>query len=180
MKGQGSNHWLLLRRRMPDSAGVIDLRAMNWKALLLIILLFAGALLAGRFLGQQQEPAGEFELLAPLWCEPRSGPCVYPMAGKGEIHFALEPRDSIQPMEPLTATLSYSGGEMMANALILTGINMEMGHNQFNFRKTADGYTAMLIIPVCTLARMEWQALVQLTIEGGQLAIPFRFAVERQ
>jgi hypothetical protein len=159
---------------------MIDLRAMNWKAMILIILLFAGALLAGRFLGQQQEQAGEFELLAPLRCEPRTGPCVYSLPGEGEIHFSLEPRDSIQPMEPLTATLSYSGEEMMADALVLTGINMEMGHNQFNFRKTDDGYTAMVMIPVCTLSRMEWQALVRLTIEGERLAVPFRFAVERQ
>ena len=158
---------------------MIDLRAMNWKALLIVILLFAGALLAGRFLGQQQEEVGEFDVLAPLWCEPQAGPCIYRYAPGGRISFTLEPQESIKPMEPLTATIGYSDGEMSASTLLLTGLNMEMGQNRFSFHKEGDAYSARIMIPVCTLDRMEWRALVHLTIQGRRLAVPFHFAVER-
>ena len=83
-------------------------------------------------------------------------------------------------MEPLTARLEYSAGGMHATAVTLTGLNMEMGHNRFLFRESGSGYDATLIIPVCTLARMEWEALVEVEIRDRRLAIPFRFAVERQ
>ncbi len=157
---------------------MLDLRAMNWKALLLVILLFAGALLVGRFLGEQQEAIGEHDVLAPLWCEPQAGPCIYAY-GPGRIRFSLEPQERIKPMEPLTATIDYSEGEMSATTLLLTGLNMEMGQNRFAFHREGDVYTARVMIPVCTLDRMEWSALVKLTIEGRRLAVPFHFAVER-
>ena len=156
------------------------MRAMNWKALLPVVLLFAGALLVGHFLDQRQEDTGEFEQLAPLWCEPQAGPCLYPYGPGGEIRFTLEPQEKIQPMETLTATVGYTGGEILAKGLVLTGLNMDMGQNRFAFRKSGDEFTAGLVIPVCTLTRMEWQALVELTIDGQHLAIPFRFAVERR
>jgi hypothetical protein len=152
---------------------------MNWKILPVIIVLFVVALLAGRFLGQQQGE-DEHERLAPLWCAPESGDCVYALAGQGEIRFSLEPRERIRPMEPLTARLEYSAEEMHATAMTLTGLNMEMGHNRFLFRESGSGYDASVIIPVCTLARMEWEALAEVEIQGRRLAVPFRFAVERK
>lgn len=82
-------------------------------------------------------------------------------------------------MEPLTATIDYSDGEMSATSLVLTGLNMEMGQNRFAFQREGDVYTARVMIPVCTLDRMEWSALVNLTIEGRRVAVPFHFAVER-
>jgi hypothetical protein len=158
---------------------MIDLRAMNWKVLLLVILLFVGALFVGRFLGQQQEKAGEYELLAPLWCEPQAGPCSYNYPPGGKIRFSLEPQERIQPMEPLTATVEYSDGQMSASSLLLTGLNMGMGQNRFAFHQEGDAYTARILIPVCTLERMEWRALVRMTIQGRRLAVPFHFAVDR-
>jgi len=155
------------------------LRAMNWKALLLVILLFAGALLVGRFLGQQQEVDGEYDTLAPLWCEPQAGPCVYRYPPGGSIRLSLEPKERIKPMEPLTATIDFSDGEMSASSLLLTGLNMEMGQNRFAFHQEGDAYSARIMIPVCTLDRMEWSALVKLTIRGQRVAVPFHFAVER-
>jgi hypothetical protein len=156
------------------------LRAMNWKALLLVILLFAGALLVGRFLGQQQEgEAGEFDVLAPLWCDPRADSCIYDYAPGGEIRFSLQPQERIKPMEPLKAIIEYPEGEMSASSLLLTGLNMQMGQNRFTFHKDGDAYSARIMIPVCTLDRMEWQALVRMTIRGRRVAVPFHFAVER-
>lgn len=154
------------------------MRAMNWKSLSLVVLLFAGALLVGRFLGQQQETV-DFEVLAPVWCEPQAGPCIYPYAQGGEISLSLQPSDRIRPMEPLTATLGYSGGEMSASSLLLTGLNMDMGQNRFTFHEKGREFTASIMIPVCTLSRMEWRALVKMTIQGRQVAVPFHFAVER-
>lgn len=158
---------------------MIDFRAMNWKALLLVILLFAGALLVGRFLGQQQEVDGEYDTLAPLWCEPQAGPCVYRYPPGGSIRLSLEPKERIRPMEPLTATIDFPDGEMSASSLLLTGLNMEMGQNRFAFHREGDAYSARIMIPVCTLDRMEWSALVKLTIRGQRVAVPFHFAVER-
>ena len=83
-------------------------------------------------------------------------------------------------MEPLTLTVSYNGGELVAEAVTLTGLNMEMGFNRFRFMQTGDRWTAKAIIPVCTLSRMEWEALVEARIDGSRQAIPFHFVVERK
>ena len=152
---------------------------MNWKILPLTVALFVLALLAGRFLGEQQGE-GERERLAPVSCTPQSGDCVYALAGQGELRLSLEPRSGIRPMEPLTARLEYSAEGMRATAMTLTGLNMEMGHNRFPFRASGSGFEASVIIPVCTLERMEWEALVDVEIQGRRLSVPFRFAVERK
>ena len=151
---------------------------MNWKTLIVVVLLFAAALLAGRFLDLQQTDVID-ERVAPLWCTPEAGPCTYPLEDQGELVLLLEPRDKIQPMEPLTARLESGNEDMRAMAITLSGLNMDMGHNRFSFRQSGAGFEAAVIIPVCTLARMEWEALVELEIDGRRLAVPFRFAVER-
>lgn len=151
---------------------------MNWKTLLLIAALFAGALVAGRFLGGKSSDS-QYTQLPPVQCVPQAGPCIYVIEGKGELTLSIEPKENIQPMQPLTATVSYSGDSMLAEAVTLTGLNMEMGFNRFRFVGSSGDYSANIIIPVCTLSRMEWEALVEAEIDGDRLALPIHFSVER-
>ena len=152
---------------------------MNWKTLIVVVLLFAAALLAGRFLDLQQTDVID-ERVAPLWCTPEAGPCTYPLEDQGELVLLLEPRDKIQPMEPLTARLESGNEDMRAMAITLSGLNMDMGHNRFSFRQSGAGFEAAVIIPVCTLARMEWEALVELEIDGRRVEVSGQAWLDRE
>jgi hypothetical protein len=151
---------------------------MNWKSLIVIIVLFLGALIAGRFLSMPPAESS-YETLTPLWCQPALGPCRYPVDNLSEIEFTLDPRANIQPMEPLKARVRFSNPSGRAMAMTLTGLNMEMGYNRFRFQPVQNQYEADIIIPVCTLVKMEWQALVEIEIDDRNIAVPFNFVVER-
>ena len=156
---------------------------MNWKILLIIVVLFVGALLAGRFLAPTGMQSGSLQLPATTveatWCEPAAGACLTTLPDGTKVEMAIEPRDQIKPMRPLVATVTLPDG-WVARALEATGLNMDMGINRFTFGPTADGKAnSDFLLPICVLTKMEWQLTLSISDGSQVMKVPFNFVVER-
>ena len=58
--------------------------------------------------------------------------------------------------------------------------DMNMGFNRPRLAPAgADTFAGEAIIPVCTLTRMDWEALVLLPVADGLRGAPFRFSTYR-
>ena len=147
------------------------------KQVLVVILLFAGAVIAGRFLSGPSEI--EVVKMMPVACEPSVGPCLYPIEEVGKVEFSLHPRENIKPMQPLQAEVRLPAG-WKAESVTMTGVNMNMGVNRFEFSPSGGGnFTAQLMLPACIADFMEWQAALRLNDGNKSWQVPFRFKIFR-
>ena len=147
------------------------------KQLVIIVVLFVGAVLTGRFLSGP----GDKGVIKMMYtnCEPSVGPCFYPIQDAGKIEFSLYPREQIRPMQPLQAEVRLPQG-WSAESVTMTGINMNMGINRFDFSPSGGGnFTAEVLLPACIADFMEWQAALTLSDGDKTYQVPFRFKVFR-
>jgi hypothetical protein len=151
------------------------------KQLALIVVLFAAALLAGRFLTDASGP-GDAPLpsvtLEPIVCEPSLAACLAELPDGSQARMQILPMDAILPMKPLQAEVTTSG-KWQATTLEATGVNMNMGFNRFNFQRSGQhADQADFILPICTLKRMQWQFLLTISDENRLIHIPFIIDIE--
>ncbi|OOZ39425.1 hypothetical protein [Solemya elarraichensis gill symbiont] len=151
------------------------------KQLILIVVLFAAALLAGRFLTDSSTPgdaARPSVTLEPIVCEPSLAACLAELPDGSQVRMQILPMDAILPMKPLQAEVT-SSGKWHATTLEATGINMNMGFNRFNFQPSGQhADRADFILPICTLKRMHWQFLLTISDENSLIHIPFHIDIE--
>lgn len=83
--------------------------------------------------------------------------------------------DSIGTLEPFQVRLEGPDA-VEAAEIVFTMDGMDMGLNQFRFRKeTAGNWVATAMLPVCAVDRADWLATVTVEISGRRLQarIPF-------
>ncbi|OOZ43541.1 hypothetical protein [Solemya velum gill symbiont] len=151
------------------------------KQIALIIVLFAAALLAGRFLTDTPAP-GDAALpsvtLEPIACEPSLQACMAELPDGSQVQMQILPKDAIKPMKPLQAEVTATG-KWHATTLEATGINMNMGFNRFNFKPGDEQVDhADFMLPICTLKRMQWEFLLTISDENSLIHIPFHIEIE--
>ena len=82
----------------------------------------------------------------------------------------------IQPLKPLQAVVTLHGFEAERVELIITGINVDMGHFSYLLKRAGDGrFEGRVSLSICSQNRMIWQALV---VIDETLQLPFRFESE--
>jgi hypothetical protein len=135
-------------------------------------------MLVGHLFNPHNVPDHAIERLEPVSCIPSIGPCIYNLPDGSQVNFEIQPKDNIRPMQALKANISAKQG-ILPEHLTLSGRNMEMGFNRFIFQKRQGIYQANLLIPVCTLQKMDWEAAIQLQHADKKIILPFLFSVER-
>jgi hypothetical protein len=112
-------------------------------------------------------------------CDLRAGACEVRFDDGRGVRLGIEPR-TFQAMTPLRLTVTTEGLEAHAVEVDFVGVEMNMGYNRVGLaRVSADQYAGEGMLPVCVLARMDWEARVLIHTAAGILAAPFRFATYR-
>ncbi len=108
------------------------------------------------------QPASELPSVAlnlQTPCDLRQAPCVASDAQGRSVRFSINPAN-IPLMEELTIQVDTSGLAEVNNVrLTVEGVNMFMGYQYAELKSTGTAqFQGKLILPVCTLERMEWLA----------------------
>ncbi|OQX12516.1 MAG: hypothetical protein BWK73_14665 [Thiothrix lacustris] len=109
-------------------------------------------------------------------CDLHQAPCVASDAQGRSLRFSINPTN-IPLMEELTVQVDTSGLADVNNVrLTVEGVNMFMGYQYAALKSTgATQFQGKLILPVCTLERMEWLATLDVFTADTKLQtkIPF-------
>jgi hypothetical protein len=111
-------------------------------------------------------------------CDLRAGPCQRQI-GAGAVEFAVTPKQ-IPLMKTLRLSVRGVGVGLDQVAVEIRGLNMDMGLNRTRMEQGEDGrWHGETILPVCSQRRMEWEAAVQLSVQGRMYELPFPFHTTR-
>ncbi|GAB6040761.1 hypothetical protein [Endothiovibrio diazotrophicus] len=117
---------------------------------------------------------------APLdpGCNLNHGPCTSSLPGGGRVTFAIAPTP-IQPMRQLTLSAVLEGRAVEAVEADFQGVEMNMGFNRTALQGTAGRFEGGILLPVCVLDAMEWEARLLMRTADGLIDAPFRFVASR-
>ena len=150
-------------------------RARGALALLVLALIAGAAFFGGRYWQSAGQAPTRVE--AVVGCDLRAGPCQQSVAG-GRVKLSITPAQ-IPLMKPLRLVLSTEDIAVTGVVVEIRGLNMEMGLNRTRLERTgASDWSGETILPICSQRGMEWEAAVQLEMEG-RFEVPFRFQTTR-
>ncbi|MGM0785382.1 MAG: hypothetical protein ACQEUM_14810 [Pseudomonadota bacterium] len=113
-------------------------------------------------------------------CDLHRAPCTVTLGEHGILELTATADGRIQALEPLPLTVAVEGMEARSVRVDLVGRNMDMGLHRFPLERQADGrFHGEGQVPICTEARMDWQARVVVETSDGRLGGRFDFTVER-
>lgn len=97
------------------------------------------------------------------------------------VTLAFLPRQ-IPLMKELTVQSKLQGfGKISKAQVVVEGINMFMGYQFTPLEQDASGsWSGKLVLPVCTLETMQWQARIEINSESGAYQASFPFSTSRQ
>lgn len=152
----------------------LGINIFNWlAALLLMVLLFT-------WLSYQQglfEPT-EISVTRVAFdpdCDLRAGPCVTTLQDGSTVSFGIEPR-IIPVAKTLDIEVKISGRAVEAVSIDINGVNMKMPPNRVKLKSSGKSdFNGKAGLMFCTLNAMEWETVVELTTEKGQINVPYRF-----
>ena len=113
-------------------------------------------------------------------CDLPAAPCTATLGSQGQLQFAMASPDGIRALAPLPLTVTLTGMEARAVRVDFVGRDMDMGLHRFPLERQAEGrFHGQGQVPVCTEARMAWQARVVVETPDGRLGGRFDFTVEQ-
>lgn len=149
------------------------------KLYLLVAVVVFGLTVAGKLWLSGHSPADALpaiELTVQSPCDLHQAPCTASDAAGRSIRFSINPA-SIPLMEELNVQADTSGlPDVSSIRLTVEGVNMFMGYQYADLQTvTAGRFSGKLILPVCTLEKMQWLATLEaLTPDAKvQAKIPF-------
>jgi hypothetical protein len=151
-------------------------RAGSVLSALVLVALAGGAFLTAR---HWQGGETEYRRLNPgAGCELQQGSCLQPVEG-GSVRLSISPPD-IPLMQTLDMRVELDGLEPRAVAVEIHGLNMDMGLNRTLLQPSGSGaWGGQTILPICTLRRMDWEAVVRLD-DGEAVEVAYLFSTWRQ
>jgi len=81
-------------------------------------------------------------------------------------------------MKSLTARVNLGGLEADLIEMKVTGLNMDMGSNVFQFKAQDQMYKTTFILPICSRKDMHWQAQVRIKHGDAWLEINYYFSTQ--
>jgi hypothetical protein len=109
-------------------------------------------------------------------CDLHRSACMSSFPGGGRVTLGIIPRP-IPLIAPIKLDVQVSGIDATYAEVEFTSPDMNMGFNRNTLAPAAAGsFSGTAVLPVCTLARMNWLATVRLHTARGTLAAVFEFA----
>ncbi len=108
-------------------------------------------------------------------CDLRAGPCITVLENGARVSLGIEPR-SIPVAETLNLEVRVEGHEVESIEVDINGVNMKMPLNRRRLDKIGHGlFSGQAGLMFCTRSAMEWEMVVELNTQQGQIHVPFRF-----
>jgi hypothetical protein len=109
-------------------------------------------------------------------CEANMDKCTKKMANGGEVEFEILPKNSPQ-LKPLTLTLNTKNIDIKEVSVVFKGRNMAMGQLPAKLKKiNKDKFSGKGILSICTLFKMDWEAMVHIKTDEKYYKVPFYFS----
>ncbi|RLA08550.1 MAG: hypothetical protein DRQ51_01870 [Gammaproteobacteria bacterium] len=142
-----------------------------------MIKTFIPVLIGASFLLSSCDKNPDAELLSAVTdCEVNMQKCTKKIADGGEIEFEVLPKNSPQ-LKPLTLTLNTKNIDIQEVSVIFKGRNMEMGQLPTKLKKiNNDKFSGTGILSICTLFKMDWEAMVHIKTDKKYYKVPFYFS----
>ncbi|BAZ95024.1 hypothetical protein TspCOW1_31620 [Thiohalobacter sp. COW1] len=147
------------------------LKIMAWTGWLLVLL--AGGLLAYHYLGRPAQPVLQLQpvelQLQQADCRADRGSCTAGAEG-ARINFELGPGVPVMRPFAIRATASLPAGEQPQQIEVdFRMVDMDMGRNRYRLMRDADHvWQGVATLPVCTMGRSDWQAVVEVESDSGR------------
>lgn len=114
-------------------------------------------------------------------CDLQDAPCTATLGSHGRLQFGMAAPDGIRALAPLPLTVTLEGVDARAVRVDFAGRDMDMGLHRFPLERQPDGrFRGQGQVPICTEARMPWQARVVVETPAGRLGSRFDFTVEQR
>lgn len=125
-----------------------------------------------------QLPQIELSLQEP--CQLREAACIARDNAGHSVRFSISP-NTIPLMQDLQVTAETSGLQTVHSArLTVEGVNMFMGYQYADMQSDSTGkLNGKLILPVCTMEKMQWKADLEINIGTAILTASFPFETVR-
>ena len=127
-------------------------------------------------------PAGAERAVIQTDCDLHSSDCSSVFTEGGTATLSIEPRE-IPLLQPLKVALSLRDINASSVQLNIIGLNMDMGINSNVLLPSPSNkqrFTGEIILPVCSMQRMEWEAQAIITTPNhAALVAPFQFYTTR-
>lgn len=139
------------------------------KALLLVLVIFIAAYLAGNWLKPSENKATN---VVKYDCDPSLRVCETSDGGfKSRIWFEGEP----SPLLPFNVVFESDRPAIESVQISFEMQGMDMGYNVHSLKQENGKWFVSVILPVCSLSRNDWQLLVQISVAGKTVASEFGF-----
>lgn len=158
----------------------------NYLAVFLSLLLFI-SLVATAYWYKHTILHAENSLPVTKPCDLHKAPCYADLPSGERLSFSISPQN-IPLLKPLQLSLEkVAAAESIEQKhtqsfridqaeVLIVGLNMDMGWNHTVLEaQTAERFVGTTTLPICTLERMEWQALVSIKQDDQKWVIPFDF-----
>ncbi len=108
-------------------------------------------------------------------CDLRAGPCEMMLDDGVSVSLGIEPR-SIPVAKELTLDVKVSGLSVNAIMVDINGVDMKMPPNRVRLKKLPnEHFSGLAGLMYCTRNAMEWEMVLELTTDQGQINVPYRF-----
>lgn len=113
-------------------------------------------------------------------CDLQQAACVARDTAGHSLRFSITPTP-IPLMQDLTVRVEPEGvQDMRSTRLSVTGVNMYMGYQPVDLVAGSDGvWRGKLVLPVCSLQTMQWQASLYLDTAATRFTAEFPFTTSR-
>lgn len=114
-------------------------------------------------------------------CDLRQAPCIASDASGRSIRFSIAP-NTIPLMKDLLVTVETTGMTNIQTARVtVEGVNMYMGFQYANLQPAgSDKLAGKLVLPVCSMEKMQWKANLEISTDTVRLLAVFPFATMRE
>ncbi len=149
------------------------------KAYLLLGVVVFAVTVAGKVLWESRStlpavPVAALTLQTP--CDLQQAPCVASDSQGRSIRFSINP-PTIPLMQELTVQVETTGlPDVTSMRLTVVGVNMFMGYQYADLQPIGTGhFQGKLILPICTLEKMQWLATLDTLTPTAQVqaTLPF-------
>lgn len=149
--------------------------------LLITVFVLSLVVTGGVFLFLEPAPQSAQMLTVENNCDLHTSDCnAHSSVGDKSLSLALLPRQIPLMKELLVQTRPQGFTDISKMQVIVEGINMYMGYQSATLMPDTSGsWSGQLVLPVCTLETMEWQARVEITTTDGFYQARFPFTTTR-
>lgn len=105
-------------------------------------------------------------------CDPTKNTCEIEYK---KTKFILEFKDTVSGLVPFEVLVKSNNTQPDSITLSFDMQGMDMGYNLYNLKKNRAGWSAMVILPVCSLGRNDWLMRVKLLFESESHVTEFKF-----